>query len=182
MAFGDWTTDVLLNVLATDSNHTLTKDGGSDGTWGDAQATSVESYATTAYLSFHNSVSDGSGGIMIGLNSDPVTDASYTSLDYCFEIADTIYNIYESGSQPGGWSPNQSFSPGDLFEIVYDGMTVVYKVAGTVVHETSRAVGAPLFLDSSFYNNGNQAIDVMFAGTTLAGGGGVNKSRIFTGY
>ncbi len=92
---------------------------------------------------------------MIGLNSDPSTDASFQSIDYAFYVYQAnnsqILQIRESGgfvlNVPGGWAI------GDDLCIVRDPATgvVTYSVNGTVVHTSAVNSTDDLFVDSSFY-------------------------------
>lgn len=88
---------------------------------------------------------------MFGLNSDPTTDASYTSIDYAFYIdsGNTLY-IYESGANVlGGLGATLL---GDFFEIVYSGTTIQYKKNGAVLRTVSGLASNLTFsFDSSFH-------------------------------
>ena len=73
---------------------------------------------------------------MIGLNADPLTDASYTSIDYAINADATgTVNIYEAGVDIGAFG---SYIVGSLLEIRYDGENVKYYV-DDVLKRTVRA-------------------------------------------
>ncbi|MEQ1685446.1 MAG: phage tail protein [Burkholderiaceae bacterium] len=97
---------------------------------------------------------------MFGLNSDPTTDQSYTSLDYAFYfVSDGTLEIYESGLMIGTFG---SYSAGDVFVVTYDGANVVYMKNGTVLRTVASAPGRTFFWDSSFYLPGAALKNIRF--------------------
>ncbi|AND39050.1 phage tail spike protein [Cytobacillus oceanisediminis] len=114
-------------------------------TW-DSQAYSTESYTGGAFLTFKAGVN--ANNIMIGLNSDPATDASYTSIDYAFYLRSAgTFSFYESGESRGTAIP---FSVGDVFSVVYDNTEVRYYHNGNLVRSVAASSGLTLSVDSSF--------------------------------
>jgi hypothetical protein len=98
--------------------------------------------------------------LMVGLNSDPLTDESYTSLDHVWELsADGIAYIYEAGVLE---QPTRAFTTNDIFEIRYDGKFVTYFISG-VQWRTIADPGKAFFFDTSFYTPG-AAIDNVYFG------------------
>ena len=67
---------------------------------------------------------------MLGLNSDPQKDASYTSIDYAWYMTSSgnAY-IYESGSNKGSFG---AFNAGDNMVITYDNNVVRYYLNGVL--------------------------------------------------
>ena len=87
----------------------------------------------------------------IGLNSNPTTDNSYTSIDYAILAqSDGKIRVVENNNFKYN---DGSFADGDLFKITYDGSSVKYSKNGTVFHTTNNvASGQTLFFDSSVYD------------------------------
>ncbi len=89
--------------------------------------------------------------LMIGLNSDPTRDASYSSIDYAFYlISDGRIYIYENGNYRTISSTN--YTSGDNFEVRVgcDGV-VTYHKNGSLVYTSTTKASQTLYLDSSFY-------------------------------
>jgi len=101
---------------------------------------------------------------MVGLNSDPTADGSYSSLDYAMYChADNTISIYESNSLIGNYG---AYTTSSTLSIVYDGVNVTYYRDGTILRQVARAVGSALYLDSSFYSL-NAAINSVKFGPAL---------------
>lgn len=147
-------TPVLTNV--TRVGNRFTKTGGTNGVW-DSAFSSQESYPAclveaTVALNTRAAIS---------LNSDPTTDASYTSLDHALHQVDlTSYQVFENGSLVAvvGGTP----VIGDRMSISYDGQSIQYFVNGVLLWTTQR-LGAKLYADSSFYYSGASLSNVTFA-------------------
>jgi hypothetical protein len=83
------------------------------------------------------------------LNTDPLTDANFASLDYAwYPNLSGIAHIYESGSNIGDFG---AYTTSTVFLITYDGQFVRYYMDGVVKRTVARAMGAPLYLDSSLW-------------------------------
>jgi hypothetical protein len=162
------------------SSSTFIKTGGTDNTWGDAQVYSVEGYARGAYCSAQPTST--AQYVMFGLNTDPAADASYTSIDFAwyFDFTNGI-RIYEDSNDRGSFG---TYTTATVLSITYDGATVRYFKDGSLLRSVTRAIGSPLYFDSSFYRNNSQGItNVTFGpmgeigGTGGTGGtGGVGSS------
>lgn len=125
----------------------------------EGQLYSQESYTGPCYVSWR--VSQNNKGLGLGLNTDPKTDAGFTSIDYFLNCSSTgTIIIRENGVEVGAFG---SYAAGDVFEIIYDGKWVRYWKNGEILREVERAVGAPLFLDSWWNNPGGQITEVVFA-------------------
>jgi hypothetical protein len=124
------------------SGTTITKIGGS-AAW-DSDCYSRAAYSAGCVLKFRAGAVFGS--FMIGLNSDPLTDQNYTSLDHAWYIdgAGAAY-IFENGVNIlfGG-----GFTTADVFSISYDALTVRYYLNGILKREVANP-GKVFFLDSS---------------------------------
>lgn len=88
---------------------------------------------------------------MIGWNSDPTTDASYTSLDYAsYPYRTDTYSVYNNGSQvhfSGAWSTSNTFY------IVYDTDGYIRHYNGsTLLYSVNYGTGNTVYLDSSYYS------------------------------
>ncbi|MED1940816.1 phage tail spike protein [Cytobacillus firmus] len=131
-------------TVTVDSQGRLSKLTGSS-TW-DSQAYSTESYTGGAFLTFKAGVN--ANNVMIGLNSDPATDASYTSIDFAFYLRSAgTFSFYESGTSRGTATP---FAVGDVFSVVYDNTEVSYYHNGNLVRTVAAPSGRTLSVDSSF--------------------------------
>ena len=99
---------------------------------------------------------------MLGINTDPVANTSYTSIDYCFyqNGTDTVA-IYESGSSEGTVA---TYTTSSVFSIVNDGEKVKYYVDGALEHTSSNipSATAAYYIDSSFNSLGSKANIISF--------------------
>jgi hypothetical protein len=142
------------NVVAVDSG--AVKSGGS-AAW-DSQMRSLQGYRGGAFVGYRPTQTD--ADYMIGLNSDPATDADYTSIDYALQATSiTTIQIFESGSFIGSFG---SYAAGDDLSVVYDGAVVRYLKNGTVLREAMAGTDRTFYLDSSFYSPGAFASNIRF--------------------
>jgi hypothetical protein len=96
----------------------------------------------------------------LGLNTDPTTDLSYTSIDYwVFWKANGFVDIYESGVLRGTFG---AYAAGDRFSVHYDGVNVRYYRNGTVLRTVAATIAGALFFDSSIFQQGHGINDVRF--------------------
>lgn len=158
-ALGGWT-PVVSGVSIT--GNTFTKTSGASPGW-DAQVYSSEGYVTDVMVQFSPVQTD--KHIMVGLNSDPTTNADYATLDYSFYLvgSSNVLHIYESGSDV--WT-GSTFAATDVLTITYNGEYVKYYHNNTLVRTVARALSTTkLYLDSSFYELGSSVANLKF-GTT----------------
>ena len=102
--------------------------------------------------------------IMAGLNTDPTTNTSYTSLDYAWYLrSNGTLRIYESGDSEGDFG---SYSVGDKFAVIYDGVSVKYFQNGTLKRTVTASIANLLHFDSSFARNNKSISKVQFVPTT----------------
>ncbi|MCU7372863.1 hypothetical protein PEC18_18860 [Paucibacter sp. O1-1] len=136
---------------------TLTKVVSAGTDWiGDAY--SRDSYAGPCYCSFVATATN--THLMAGLNTDPTTNESYTSLDTSWYLAGGHARIYESGSDVSG--DLGAYAVGDVFSITHDGVNARYYRNGTLYRTVPWGTTAPVFFDSSFYTPGGSISNVQF--------------------
>lgn len=153
---GGWTPIVTAAGGATmiATANTLEKSGGVLD-W-DSQAYSIERFAGCT-LSFR--AASATANFMIGLNTDPILDASYLSLDHAWFCASTgALQIRENGFDMGY---SLTYDASTVLSITYDGENVRYYRDGVLIRTVFR-VGSLFNLDSSFYTPGAKALDVRF--------------------
>ena len=96
-------------------------------------------------------VDNGASYAMIGWNSDPLTTASYDTLDYAsFPYATNNYSVYHNANQVhfgGTWSTENKFY------IVYgiDG-TIKHYNGSTLLYSVNYGIGNTVYVDSSFHS------------------------------
>jgi hypothetical protein len=96
----------------------------------------------------------------LGLNTDPTTDFSYTSVDYFLHWRDDgSVHLYEGGVFVGAFG---TYVAGDRFSVHYDGVNVRYYRNGTVLRTVAAAIAGALFFDSSVFSVGHGIGDVRF--------------------
>jgi hypothetical protein len=125
----------------------------------DSDIYSIEAYSSGCIVKFRPGQID--AGLMVGFNSDPLTDQSYTSLDhawYLYEATPGAAFLYESGSNVAG---PFTYAATSVFSISYDGITVRYYIDGVLKREIQDA-GKVFFLDSSFLTVAGTVTDVFF--------------------
>lgn len=138
------------NCVVSDTN--AQKVGGT-GAW-DSDIYSLKGYPT-CHVSFKANRTD--ADIIIGLNTDPLTDQSYGSIDFSLYISSAgALGYRESAGGADPWTYNTS----SVMAITYDGTDVRYYKDGVLLR-TVNAPGLTLYLDSSF----------------LTPGGGINSLR-----
>jgi hypothetical protein len=139
-------------MIATSS--TIEKSGGSSA-W-DSQAYSTEKYSACSVSWRAN---DATHDFIIGLNTDPATDANYTSIDFCINPSSGgTAIIYESGVSIVNIG---AYTASTQFLITYDGESIRY-YKDAILQRTVLSPGLTLALDSSFFAPGSKAMDVKF--------------------
>jgi hypothetical protein len=135
--------------------------GAGSGSWGASQAYSVQGYPACYVAAKAGIVSQST---MFGLNTDPATDASYTSLDYAFYLANGGLEIYENGNQV---LTGLTYDLATTLSIVYDGVRVRYYRNGVLVR-TAPNPGRTFYFDSAFATAGGVLDFVAFGPAALA--------------
>ncbi|MGN6290384.1 MAG: hypothetical protein ACTHNA_14110 [Sphingopyxis terrae] len=140
--------------------------------WGNASVHSTESFKGGASVSFV--IDSAADRFMAGLNTDPTTDANYTSIDFAIYIHESSIRVYESGSSvlDTGIAP----VVGDVFTITYNNKTVVYSKNGVPFYTNSApSANLTLFLDTALYTaNRTFGRILSFAAAGPAGADGSN--------
>lgn len=136
---------------------------GAASAWG-ASVYSREGYTGGAFFSC---VID-SDRFMIGLNSDPGTANSYTSIDfaiYARDISGTV-QVFESGT--GITTLEPAFAIGDTLSIAYNNIDVIYFHNGVEMYRRAAPPNLKLYLDSSFDKVGASFSGLQFGPLTAA--------------
>lgn len=151
---------------------TISKVSGGSG-W-NAQVYSNIGYTSGAYVTF--SPGQTSKDIFMGLDSSPASSSSYNSIDYSWYLKSNGKAFpYYAGNILG--STEVSYTSSTIFSIIYDGQQVRYYSNG-VLQETYQPSTAnlTLYLDSSFYTEGNNLITNFSFGPS--GSSGVNSATV----
>ena len=148
-----YTTTGNLTVTGNGSNSVnIFKTSGGNG-W-DNQAYSLVPFTAPCTIEFNKQAASGDNGTsyaMIGWNADPLTNASYTTLDYAsYPYRTDTYVVYHNGS---GIVPGTSWSAANKFYIVYgtDGVMRHYN-GSKLLYSVNYGVGNTVYVDSSFYS------------------------------
>jgi hypothetical protein len=137
------------------SGNTISKSTTGAAAW-DSDCYSIEAYSGGCALSWR--VPSSAATLTLGLNSDPTTNQSWTSLDYAIET-DAGGTYY--WNQAGVFTSLGTFSAGDSFSLRYDGQWVRGYRNGAIVKEVFDP-GKVFFMDSSFLTPGGIATEVAF--------------------
>jgi YD repeat-containing protein len=143
---------------------TAIKTGGVAGSWSSAVRSKV-GYSGGASVSFSPAQAD--KYLMVGLNTDPASDASYSSIDWAFYCVGGGLQIYESGTFIGDFG---TYAAGDKLAVSYDGTAIRYIKNGVVLRSVTTAIPQPLYADSSFHTAGGQVTDLVFTGGSALSG------------
>jgi hypothetical protein len=136
------------------------------GSGWDSDCYSAESFPGGCQVSFK--AADTTGVFMIGLNTDPTTDQSYTSIDYAMYCTGSgggggVLYAYESGV---GTSLGVTYTTSDVLKVAYDGQWVRYYQNTTLLRSVFDP-GKTFYMDSSF-DTVTAATDVAFGPLTSA--------------
>lgn len=142
---------------------------GGNNAW-DFGAFSTEGFRGGAQCSFRSSPE---GGVMGGLNSDPFTDANYTSIDYAFyaEPGSLAVQIWRNGSLqnvPG----LGTFDANTHFQVHYDNRFVRWILNGAVKHTVEAGPNQLFWFDSSIARPGSNINSIAFAAAGALGADG----------
>jgi len=137
--------------------NTVEKTGGVTAVW-DEQVYSTNPFTGGAVVSFK--AAQDNKGLMLALNTDPLFDASFTSLDYAFFLTTAAaVIIYENGSSVGNFGAYNTLTE---FSIIYDGYNVKYYKDGIAVRTVTAGIGKIFYLDSSFSDIGAKVTHIQF--------------------
>lgn len=120
----------------------------------DNQVYSLEMFTAPCTIEFSKQAGSGDNGqsyAMIGWNTDPTSDASYSSLDYAsYPYQQNDYVIYNNGSGQAGlgaWDSNKRFY------IVYDTDGYIRHYNGNkLLYSVNYGTGNRVYVDSSYYS------------------------------
>jgi len=138
------------------TGNTIGKAGGSAAWDSDVYSTNPIGSGCVAYAT----VASTGWNIMFGLNTDPTTDANYTSIDYAmyFDAGGNV-SKYESGVG----TAMGTYTAGSTGAVMYDGSYVRYFLNGTQIGFTYiGGISNAYYFDSSFYTVGGQLTNVRF--------------------
>ena len=145
MKNGNELTWTLTNVVK-DADGGMRKSAGVTSTW-DAQAYTAESYTGGCILSFE--VLQSTEYYFVGLNTDPATNASFTSIDYAWYINPSgVTKIFENGADT---VTAGTYVIGDVFTITYDGAYIRYYKNAVLARSVAVVITLDLHVDSSIY-------------------------------
>jgi hypothetical protein len=153
----------LQSSIALDSNQTFVSIIGNrvrrvgGGTGWNAQAYSKNSFTGGCSLTFKSNKKG--VPLMVGINKDPSTNSSYSSIDFCFYqqySANNNTNIYESGSNRVALGTDYPVE--SVYKIIYDGKEIIYYVDNIEVRSIYTGENKTFFIDSSFYLNADFTI------------------------
>jgi hypothetical protein len=159
---------ILVNATPTTVSvygNQITKVSGTD-TWGDASAYSKEGFRGGAYTSF--TATGVLGAVFLGLNSDPTTDNSYTSIDWGWHIPASGVGAIAECRQNGSTTltTGVTVAIGDVFAISYDGAGIRFLKNGVQVWPAtgSISVAADLvyYFDCALAERGATIANVRF--------------------
>mgnify|MGYP003640552129 CR=1 FL=1 len=145
----------------------LLKSGGAYA-W-DAQVYSSESYKGGAFLSWRPEIKD---QMMLGLNTDPLTNASFDTIDVAIYLSPTGWDCRINNAvvytHPSDWAL------GDTFAVHYTGSQYLFIKNGVVHHAASAGAGFSYWFDSSFTQQGLNATIITWAAAGATGSDGAN--------
>ena len=123
------------------------KNTGTSGDW-TGEVYSSGGLTSGAFVAFRRN--DPNNYVMMGLNTDPATNASYATIDYAwYPYYGGGVQIYENGSYIGEYFG--TYSSSTKFLITYDNSSVRYWIDGRVYLTRTPGSGITFYLDSSFY-------------------------------
>jgi len=144
---------------------------------------SSEGYKS-AHLIFKHLDGTTSGNYAIGLEAAPGNTSTYTDLDYYWHFTSGTSAVAKTG--PTSLHSVSGVSANDIFEIVYDGLTIKWYLNGVEKHTESADVeNQTLYLDSAAYTlSYDPAFEVIsygptgqsIPGTTGANGVGISST------
>lgn len=141
---------------------TLTKTGGTDSTWGDSGASSVQTVSGDGYVEVIADTTVGSGRVF-GFSA---TDAnqSYATIGYGFYLDQgAVLSVFENGAGP---LASGTYAVGDVLRVERVGTTVTYKKNGIVFYTSGTPSSGSLLIDTAFYriNSALAAVQLVDAG------------------
>ena len=113
--------------------------------------------------------------VVIGLNTDPSTDAGYATIDYMLNVTSgAALRVWESGTQIGA---DVAFTPGTPLAIEYDGALVRYYAGSTLLRQVGAPPGLALYVDGSIFADGGTVQGIRFESLSPAQSGNLVDAR-----
>lgn len=136
----------------------ITKTAGGDAWDASVRSTASETPSERPYVSAQM-VGGFTNSLAVGLTTDPTTNNSYDSIDYCWIVQPTTsdYAIYENGVGQGTFTASGG-SITAVMEIFCDGEYIHYYLDGRLCRIIAlTSTTAPLFVDTSIFHTGDTA-------------------------
>lgn len=141
-------------TMVLTNNGTISVDMYKSGsnTW-DTQAYCLIPFTAPCTIEFNKTASagdDGNSYVMIGWNTDPTADASYSSIDHAsYPYRYDTYVVYNNGNYVGGYA---AWDITKKFYLVYDTDGYIRHYNGsTLLYSVNYGTGTTVYIDSSFY-------------------------------
>jgi len=131
---------------------------GTTSAW-NASVRSANSVTGAACVSFTAVTT--AANLMVGLNTDPDTDVSYTSIDYALYLQQNgSLAIWSNGASVATLG---TYAAGDTFSLSYDGVGNISVLKnGQWLWSKAALIKQPLYLDTSFYTTGGTISNLLF--------------------
>lgn len=140
----------ITSNMSLDSTQNKVSKTTDDNSW-NGEVRSTVGYRSGAYVSFAPNQTN--KYFMMGLSDDPTSNTSHTSIDYNFYcVNDGSLRIYEAGTNVGTFG---TYSAGTKLVITYDNDKIRYFKDGALQRTVDVAADRLFYLDSSFYDTGN---------------------------
>ncbi|MBB3347314.1 hypothetical protein [Sphingomonas sp. BK069] len=150
---------------ASVAGRTIRKAANAPDNWGDADAYSTNGYTGGAIATARADL--GNATMMFGLNSDPRTDSSYSSLDFAWYLrSDNRACIYEDGQSRPTPGIETVFVDGygaGKFDVRYNGRFVEYVYNDAVYRRVDVGLNRTFYFDCALASPGAALYDVDFA-------------------
>ena len=129
-----------------ENSNTFHKESGNDNIF-DAEVYSTQGFARGCYVSAQPQST--LNYVLFGLSENPAGSPSYPGINFAWYVAEQgSLEIYESGVRHGGLG---AYTTDTILEITYDGYNIRYWKDGILQRTVARAIGNPLYFDSTFF-------------------------------
>lgn len=163
------------NITYDPATNTFKKTSG--GSSWNAQVYSKHGFSDGCYVSWK--AVDTGHAIMIGLNTDPTTDANWTGLDYAWYLYNNAnLDIRESNTTISSITGHTTYAAGDEFRIEYSHGSIRYYHNGVCCRTVERVISGKLYVDSCFHALNTAIADLQFGVLSVENKG---NGRVFYG-
>lgn len=146
-------TGATAGIVTTPSGITRTSGSGFN-----AGAYSLQSYTDGSFCSARSLITIGQS--FFGLNTDPATDANFTSIDFAwYYFGDGHCFVYESGVFVADMG---TYTTSTVLAIVHNGPEILYYKDGALVRTVTGQAGKRFFLDTCIASTNSGLQDVAF--------------------